>query len=446
MIQVTAAPRSPATIRSNAATAVGGERVSAVGLLARAAPRLRDVDEVLARASSRVDRRVEQRTGTRGDAPTGTGRAPQGFRAPTPTTLESRPLATVGTSFAPEQPVWQGSTTATPTVTGTYTGRADATFTFRVADPAAPGAPAGDPDAVLVSMLDEQGATVQTFAVPRSPGAVADFHLGNGLRLSLAAGEYEPGDSFRLQVSGERPASFDPGRPLRSLRRDGGAADEAVVDGSFRLNGVRIDVSADDRLADLLDRIDRAGAGVAARHDAVGDRVRLTSTTPGSGGTITLGDDTSGVLRALRLDGAVAVPGVDAGVAALDEPGAALRAVGLRHGIDDVQPLGLPAGAVTALASALPRTALRVTDEVDRYRELGRAAGRATAGRGDERLGFARRVDDDPRDTLAGPPDPRRRETARTDGFLTRIRELVGLGARDPEQATGERRARRWVA
>jgi len=75
-----------------------------------------------------------------------------------------------------------------------------------------------------------------------------------------------------------------------------------VTSGSFKVNGKMISVSADDKLQDVLDRINWSDAGVTAAYDAKTDRVTLTSKKQGTE-FITLTDDTSGFLAATQLDG-----------------------------------------------------------------------------------------------------------------------------------------------
>ncbi len=75
----------------------------------------------------------------------------------------------------------------------------------------------------------------------------------------------------------------------------------AVQAGSFTVNGVAIDVAADDSIDSVLARITASGAGVTATYDDATDRVSLTARD--SGAPVALGVDTSGFLAAVKLDG-----------------------------------------------------------------------------------------------------------------------------------------------
>jgi hypothetical protein len=72
--------------------------------------------------------------------------------------------------------------------------------------------------------------------------------------------------------------------------------------GSFTVNGVQIDVASEDTVNSVLARITASDAGVSAAYDDVTQTVKLTSTRDGAG-PIVVGDDTSGFLAAVKLDG-----------------------------------------------------------------------------------------------------------------------------------------------
>ena len=79
-----------------------------------------------------------------------------------------------------------------------------------------------------------------------------------------------------------------------------------VVAGSFQVNGVTVNVLANDTLRSVLAKITTSSAGVTARFDAATERVTLTAKSPGQT-PITVGADTSGFLSAVKLDGTAAV-------------------------------------------------------------------------------------------------------------------------------------------
>lgn len=93
-----------------------------------------------------------------------------------------------------------------------------------------------------------------------------------------------------------------------------------VTAGSFSINAAHISVDPKkDTLETLLARISASGAGVTASYDDAAQTVTLTSTTTGDD-PIVLGDDTSGVLAALSLDGAAIVTRGTASLHAFDAP------------------------------------------------------------------------------------------------------------------------------
>jgi flagellar hook-associated protein 2 len=102
--------------------------------------------------------------------------------------------------------------------------------------------------------------------------------------------------------------------------------DKTVVSGSFSINDIEISVTGSDTIYTILSKINSSSAGVTATFDEDTDKIVLTSTTGGSGESITLDDDTSGFLDAMKLTATNGNPaqdftdGEDAGLyRALDE-------------------------------------------------------------------------------------------------------------------------------
>lgn len=94
--------------------------------------------------------------------------------------------------------------------------------------------------------------------------------------------------------------------PQAAFDGTGGAAPgfeagRTVTAGSFQVNGVEIEVRGDDSVQSILDRISASEAGVTGAFDPVTQRVALTATAAGSA-EITVEDDTSGFLAAVKLD------------------------------------------------------------------------------------------------------------------------------------------------
>ncbi len=88
-------------------------------------------------------------------------------------------------------------------------------------------------------------------------------------------------------ASGEGPL-FDPGQSVHS--------------GSFKVNGVSIDVAADDTIHAVLEKITNSDAGVTASFDDATQKVTLIS-KHAHADPVTVSDDTSGFLTAVKLDG-----------------------------------------------------------------------------------------------------------------------------------------------
>jgi len=72
----------------------------------------------------------------------------------------------------------------------------------------------------------------------------------------------------------------------------------SVQAGSFTVNGVSIAVAADDTINTVLARITASAAGVTASYDTATETMTLSGTQP-----ITVANDTSGFLAAVKLDG-----------------------------------------------------------------------------------------------------------------------------------------------
>jgi hypothetical protein len=123
---------------------------------------------------------------------------------------------------------------------------------------------------------------------------------------------------------------------------DGAGASDPLLDpgvtvgpGSFQVNGVSIQVLASDSIQSVLDRITSSAAGVTAWFDTASETVRLQAKTVGAT-PITVGNDSSGFLAAVKLDTAHSTPGTGLDQTDLDAPIANVPALS-----------GVRAGAVT---------------------------------------------------------------------------------------------------
>jgi hypothetical protein len=228
----------------------------------------------------------------------------------TPTTLQSTEEVNAGTSTDYTDPsAWTGASTAQPTVSGDYNGsNGTDTLTFKVAK----GGTVGGGNLQL-KVYDSNNTQIDIVAIHKNDSAGQQYTLSNGLVVSFSDGDLAKNDSFTVDVITGIEAAVNPDNPFNGT----GATDPNlqsgldVTSGSFQINGTTIDVQADDSINSVLDTINSSGAGVTATFDAASETVLLTQDTPGSTPDIVLSNDTSGFLAAVKLDGAVAIPGTD---------------------------------------------------------------------------------------------------------------------------------------
>lgn len=213
------------------------------------------------------------------------------------------------TGFSPAHPLYAGSTTALPTIGGTYNGSTDETLTFTNTQP---GQTSSNKDKTI-EITDSSGTLLETLIVPGGYVAGTELSLTNGLRVSFTDGFLSNGDSFALSVFANVENSVNADNPYNGS----GATDPnfesgvSVTAGSFTVNGETINVAADDTINTVLAAITNSAAGVSATFNSSTERVVLTSTTAGASGTITFGADSSGFLAAVKLDTATLTPGTD---------------------------------------------------------------------------------------------------------------------------------------
>jgi hypothetical protein len=257
-------------------------------------------------------------------------------RAVSTSTLELEPVATfttlasteevnaVPTSFTPFGPSVSGTSTTEPTLGGVYSGaEGDDVLTFLFRDSAV----VGTHDRLRVRVLDGDGHRIDRLNFRDVP-AGTPLTLSNGLTLALGPGVADRHDSFEVQVSASVGSRVDPTKPFDGVRNESPNFESglAVTAGSFEVNGVRIDVAADDTLAAVVARISASEAGVDAAFDASAETVVLTQRTAGSAARVLLSNDSSGFLAATKLAGASEVLGQD-GADPVHEPIASVPAL-----------------------------------------------------------------------------------------------------------------------
>lgn len=217
-------------------------------------------------------------------------------------------INTAPTSYGPTNPAFAGSSSAAPTLTGTYTGPDDDTYSFVATLGGIVGV-----SPIELEVRGSGGDTVDTVTFDALTPSGTPVETSFGLSVALSDGSVSGEDSFDVAVSATVGSTADPDGEF-DVTGAGGAnfdSDESVTAGSFEVNGVSIPVAADDTINDVLTRIDHSAADVSAAFDAPNDTITLTAKTAGGAGQVTLANDTSGFLDAAKLAGAAVVPGAD---------------------------------------------------------------------------------------------------------------------------------------
>ena len=230
----------------------------------------------------------------------------------TPTVIEStEEVNTTPTSFSPFGPAWTGigTSTALATIDGTYDGsNGTGTLTFEVEK----GGVHGE-DQLKIKVNKPDGSKLEDISIDKNDPIDKQYILQNGLVFTLGEGMLVKDDTFTVDVFDSAGSTVDPDKPLNGTRNDNPNLEDglSVTDGSFQLNGVIIDIYANDTINTVLERITESDAGVSATFNAATETVLLTQKTPGSAYDIVLENDTSGFLAAMKLDGAGSIPGED---------------------------------------------------------------------------------------------------------------------------------------
>lgn len=220
----------------------------------------------------------------------------------THTTLRSiEPLNTDTTDFSPTAPSWAGVSTAAPTLAGRYDGIAgDGHLTFRVTQPGQHGLTTAE-----IDVSHSATGFMEQVIVAGSDPLDEIYSLSNGLTVSFGSGLFSLNDTFEVTLQTgidkvpDTAAAFDGSSGAVGLEFD-----QSVTAGSFIVNGETIAVAANDSIASVLDRITASAADVTASYDAENEQVVLTRNTAGDGASITVSNDTSGFLAAMKLSGA----------------------------------------------------------------------------------------------------------------------------------------------
>jgi hypothetical protein len=228
----------------------------------------------------------------------------------TPTTLESTEEANASaTAYSTDPPEWTRSSTAQPTIGGEYDGSSGTdTLTFQVKKGGTLGG-----DLIQINVYDSNNNQIDSLNFKKQDGINTPYTLSNGLTVTFGEGDFVKNDSFTLEVYDNVENTVDPDKAFNGTGADDPNLQDGleVTSGSFEINGTTIDVAADDTINSVLDKINQSDAGVTATFDAAAEKVMLTQNTLGSTEDIVLANDTSGFVAAVKLEGAVAVPGED---------------------------------------------------------------------------------------------------------------------------------------
>lgn len=203
--------------------------------------------------------------------------------------------------FSPQRPQWEGDSTSILKLRGRYSGDESDTLTFTVT------AEATQRSRGELEVTNSAGEVVDTLNFNRRDN---NLSLKNGLRLVIErAGRSQLGDSFQVEVD-PGGGEVDPDAPFMGLPHERLLTNPKIRGGSFEVNGVEIQVRGRDTINTMITKINASGAGVHARYNSEDQTIELRSREAGAR-EITLGNDTSNFLAAMKLDEPEVVMGLD---------------------------------------------------------------------------------------------------------------------------------------
>lgn len=167
------------------------------------------------------------------------------------------------------------------------------------------------------SMLNTNNA-VANFVAANAPQAtytvnVYQLATQNIIESSLPINFLDGSHSFlqsteeiNTGISGSEPVSLNPDKKIASgaaaMRLDPG---KIIMSGSFKINGQTIAVTSADTINSILAKINESDANVTAEYNSEADIITIQSKSYDPEAEITLTDDTSGFISAMKLDGAL---------------------------------------------------------------------------------------------------------------------------------------------
>ncbi len=226
---------------------------------------------------------------------------------------------TTPTSVSNRAPTVQRWTTGGPktgrgssklSIHGDYTGTADVDWKIQLDGSVNLN---GNRGKLKFSVYKDRVLESKTILLNRDYATDAKLSVGDGLEISFGAGNLRSGEYWLFQTRASVGTDLDPTKAFNGTGADHPGLSDAtpIVDGSVEINGVEVAVYASDSLDSLLTRINQSAAKVEGSFDTATDRLSFTSTVDGAR-DITFANDSSGVVAALKLDGATTVQGLDA--------------------------------------------------------------------------------------------------------------------------------------
>ena len=213
-------------------------------------------------------------------------------------------------SFTPFGPDWNDGSTTLITLGGEYQGdEGSDVLTFEVRRDGTHGV-----DNLRIRVEDSQGNRLTNLNIRANHDEDRQYDIGNGIFLTLGPGDLVDRDTATIQVFDNVGEVVNPGNPLGGIRNSNPNLQfgtTPIVDGAFQLNGESINVSTADTINDIISRINQSAAGVTASFNTGSERIDFVQNTLGSAPAIDLQNDTSNLLDALKLSGALVTPGID---------------------------------------------------------------------------------------------------------------------------------------
>jgi hypothetical protein len=203
-----------------------------------------------------------------------------------------------------------GDSTSFATVRGVYAGTGTAaaatSLKLELTESTTIG---GNSSPLKFRVVDQNGTLLFNYDGSTRAGDFISLGSDIGLAVAFSGGTLIAGSLAETTVNARTPtvvnldAVFN-AENVNARPRFGNAGQ--VTEGSFLINGTRVEVRADDTVRTVLERINQLVPDIAASSED--EKLLLTTRRP-SGREIVLSDDTSGFLAATKLAGGINVRG-----------------------------------------------------------------------------------------------------------------------------------------